>query len=93
MELKGVPHISTHVIVAPSLKGSTGIVSMLAVNLNQLIQDAASKIQVFVSQVISQEKENLLDAILVLIVSWNVPTISHKYVPALCLECQHQQDL
>lgn len=84
--------MSAHVIVTPPLKSSAGVMSVLAVNLNQLVEDAACQVQILIPEVVAQEKEDLLDSILVLVVPGYVSTVSDKHVPALCFVRQIQEN-
>ena len=53
-------HISVHVIVFPTLKGCSRVVSMSAVNFYELVKQAASKIEVLIPKMLAQDQEDLL---------------------------------
>lgn len=46
-------YMSTHMVVSPSLERSAHIFSMVAINLDELIQNATRKIQILVSNMVS----------------------------------------
>jgi len=48
-------YVTAHVVVSPSLESCTGVVGVLAVDLDELVKDTSSEIQVLVSEVLAQD--------------------------------------
>jgi hypothetical protein len=57
--LKSQAYIAIHVIMPPPLEGRSGIISVIAVNFNQLIEYTPGKVEVLVTQMLTQDQKNL----------------------------------
>jgi hypothetical protein len=51
--------MSIHVVMPPALKGSTGIIGMLAINFDELVKNTTGLVQVLVPKVITENQEYL----------------------------------
>lgn len=54
-----VTDITAHMVVSPALEGSSRVIRMFTIDLNQFVKDPARQVQVLVSKVVAQNQEDL----------------------------------
>ena len=53
LELGVTSYVSVHMVMAPPLEGSPWVVRVIAVDLDKFIENAASKIEIFIAHMFS----------------------------------------